>query len=104
MSRVYTLTIRNRAAALVIGVAVVGLGVVFLTVGVAILAGLAVAGGLIGTGFALVRRFGGAKSDGGNLVAGDRVGLDPALEIQPKRPAIVAPVENDATQATKRPL
>ena len=51
MSRAYTLTIRNRAGALVIGVAVVGLGVLFLTVGIAILAGLAVAGGLIGTGF-----------------------------------------------------
>ena len=104
MSRAYSLTIRNRAAAVVVGVAVVGLGVVFLTVGVAILAGLAVAGGLIGTGFALVRRLGGAKSDARSVVAGDRVGLDPALEIQPKRPAIVATVENDATQATKRPL
>jgi hypothetical protein len=103
VSRAYTLTIRNRAAAVVIGVAVVGLGVVFLTVGVAILAGLAVAGGLIGSGFALVRRLGGARSDA-RSVAGDRVGLDPALEIQPKRPAIVAAVENDATQATKRPL
>ena len=104
MSRAYILTIRNRAAAVLIGVAVVGLGVVFLTVGVAILAGLAVAGGLIGTAFALVRRLSGAKSDARRFVASDRVGLDPSLEIQPKRPAIVATVENDATQATKRPL
>jgi hypothetical protein len=103
MSRTYSLTIRNRAAALVIGVAVLGLGAVFLTVGLAILAGLAVAGGLIGTGFALVRRLGGAKSDARSFV-GDQVGLDPALEIQPKHPAIVAPVENDAAPVTKSPL
>jgi len=103
MARVCTLTIRNRAAAVVFAGAVLGLGAVFLTVGLAILAGLAVAGGLIGTGFTLVQRLRGAKSDARSFV-GDRVGLDPALEIQPKRPAIVAPLENDATQVTKRPL
>jgi len=104
MAKVYSLTIRNRAVAFVIVIAVLGLGAVFLTIGLAVLAGLAVAGGLIGTGFAIARRLRRGGRAARYSVPSQRVGLDPALEVQPKHLGIVGPADNDAGPATKQTL
>ena len=64
MAKVYTLTIKNRIAAIVIAIAILGLGAVFFTVGLALLAGLAVAGGAIGAGYGLLRRIRGGGTSG----------------------------------------
>jgi len=96
VAKVYTLTIKNRIAAIVIAIAILGLGAVFFTVGLALLAGLAVAGGAIGAAYALVRRVrGGPTPHRGSIgMAPDQ--LNPMLEVQPTRPAIVRSPENDA--------
>ena len=94
MAKVYTLTIQNRIAAIVIAIAILGLGAAFLTVGLALLAGLAVAGGVIGAGYSLVRRLRGGGTSGSPLdCRGLATALDPGLEVQPIRPAIVSPVK-----------
>lgn len=95
MSNVYSLTIRNRAAAVVFAIVILGLGAVFFTVGLALLAGLAVAGGVLGAGYAVVRRLRGGRPGLGQPIAGQR-GLDPALEVQPTRPVIVARSESQS--------
>lgn len=98
MAKIYSLTIRNRAAGALLGVAILGLGAVFLTVGLALLLGLVVAGGVLGAGVAIYRRLHGGRGplqvrlDG--LRAGSarsESGLDPSLEIKPPRAAIVRP-------------
>lgn len=93
MSKVYSLTIQNRAAAIVFAIAILGLGAVFLTVGLALLAGLAVAGGILGAGYTLVHRLRGGRPGIGQPTAG-QAGLDPALEVHPIRPVIVARSES----------
>jgi len=97
MAKLYTLTIRNRTAAAVFTIALLGLGAVLLTVGVALLAGLAIAGGVLGTGYALVQRFRGGSREQtfGRSAAVPTSELDPALEIRPIRPAIISSIEND---------
>jgi hypothetical protein len=95
MAQVYSLTIRNRAAAIGFAVVILGLGAVFLTLGLALLAGLAVAGGVLGAGYGLIRRLRGGSSDPLASLGADRQNLDPSLEVQPTRPAIVASRQND---------
>ena len=96
MAKVYTLTIQNRIAAIVIAIAILGLGAAFLTVGLALLAGLAVAGGVIGAGYSLIRRLRGGPARNRGSIAMASEELNPTLEVQPARPAIVRPAENDA--------
>ena len=98
MANVYTLTIKNRIAAIVVAIAILGLGAVFFTVGLALLAGLAVAGGVIGAGYSLVRRIRGRGTSDFRSIPVARDELNPELEVQPIRPAIVGPVENDAVK------
>ncbi len=87
---------RNRAAGIALAIGIVGVGAVLLTVGFALLASLAVVGGLIGGGYALYHRLRGtSKSLPGQR---QRVGftssaLDPTLEVKPTRPAIVRPID-----------
>jgi hypothetical protein len=83
--KVIRFTIQNRAAALLFAILILGLGVILLTVGVALIAGLAITGALIGTGIALYRRLRG-KPDllSGQWVSSD-ARLDPSLEVQPTR-------------------
>jgi hypothetical protein len=89
--KVVHLTIKNRAVALLLTILIIALGVTFLTVGVALLAGLAITGAVVGTGAAIYRRLQG-KSD---LHSGERLSrdasLDPSLEVRPERPATIAP-------------
>ena len=96
MAQIYTLTIRNRAAAIGFAVVVLGVGAVFLTLGLALLAGLAVAGGVLGAGYGLIRRLRGDSGGTVQAIDGYRKDLDPMLEVQPTRPAIVASPQNDA--------
>jgi hypothetical protein len=98
MTKIRSLTIRNRAAGAVLAVAILGLGAVFLTVGLALLLGLVVAGGVLGTGVAIYRRLHGGRGPWTVRLGGRRAGasakesgLDPALEIEPPRGAIVRP-------------
>jgi hypothetical protein len=108
MIKVYSLSVRNRPAAALLGVCVIALGAVFLTLGFALLLGLVVAGGIIGAGVAGYRFLrGGARAPnhgfarvnldqlpGGISNLGS--GLDPTLEVKPVARAIVRPRgEND---------
>jgi hypothetical protein len=93
--KVYTLTIQNRIAATVFAVAILGLGAVFFTLGLALLAGLAVAGGVIGAGYSLLRRVRGKAASDSSSLPGAREELNPMFEVQPTRPAIVRSAEND---------
>jgi hypothetical protein len=94
MSKVFTLTIRNRAAAIGFSIAVLVLGVIFVTLGMALLAGVALTGAVIGGGLALSRRLRGKAHPLSHqpLSSGDR--LDPSLEIQPTRPPTIAPLRS----------
>lgn len=94
MGAVYSLTIRNRVAAIVIAVAILGLGAVFLTVGLALLAGLAVAGGVVGVGYRLVRRLRGDTLAQGQPRVEALNGLDPALEVRPAGATTTRVIEN----------
>ena len=95
MAQVYTLTIRNRVAAIGFAVVILGLGAVFLTFGLALLAGLAVAGGVLGAGYGIVRRLRGGSRESLESRGARSRDLDPMLEIEPERPAIVSPRQND---------
>jgi hypothetical protein len=69
---------------------VVGVGLLLVFVGFALLAGLTVAGAVLGTGFAAYRWLRGARP---HLPSARETGLDPALEVLPRRQAIDAPSE-----------
>ena len=102
MVKMYSLSIRNRAAATLLGVGILALGAVFLTLGFALLLGLVAAGGIIGAGMAGYRLLRGgrggphatARVDFGTLSQGGpaiRSGLDPALEVKPTAKAVIEP-------------
>lgn len=85
---VYSVTVRNRAAALVLTLAILGAGAALLVLGLALLAALSVAGGVMAVGVLAYRALrGGARQPG----AVGRVGameLDPSLEVFPDNRAI----------------
>ena len=98
MAKIHSLTIRNRAAGVVLAVAILGLGAVLLTVGLALLLGLVIAGGVLGAGVAIYRRLHGGRGPWTVQLGGRRAGasppesgLDPAQEIESPRAAIVRP-------------
>lgn len=111
MTKLYSLTIRNRAAAALFGIGVVAIGAVFLTLGLALLLGMVVAAGVIGAVVAGYRRLRpGGRADRqasarphmerlwNDSAAGSRVraGLDPALQVKPPVTATVRLLdEND---------
>ena len=96
MAKMYSVTIRNRFTVIVFTIAIVGLVALVFTVGVAVLATVVVAGGLIGLGVGIFNRL---RSGLRQLPSDhhDRIEpvlkqqLDPTLEVQPVRPAIVKP-------------
>ena len=94
----YSLTIRNRASAILFAVLVLGIGAVFLTVGFALLLTLVVAAGVLGAGATVYRMLKGGRSSPRRELYGRNgtvdAGLDPTLEIQPVRAAIVRPRED----------
>ena len=93
MAKVYTVTVRNRAAGIALGVVILGLGAVLLTVGFALLAGLMIAGGVLGTGYAIYRRLRGTRQ---TLPPTRGHGLDPQLEVKPTRASVVRPLPSKA--------
>jgi len=91
MAKMYALTVRNRAAGIALAVVVLGLGAVLLTVGFALLASLMIAGGVLGTGYAIYRRLRGARQ----TLPSRGHGLDPQLEVKPTRAAVVRPLPSN---------
>jgi hypothetical protein len=86
--RIYSLTIRNRLTAIAVALGVVGVGALMVFVGFALLAGLTLAGAVLGTGFAAYRWLRGDKVE----LPRPRVGaLDPSLEVQPRTLPIASP-------------
>lgn len=94
--KVVRLTIRNRAVALLAAILILALGATFLTVGIALLAGLVLAGTVVGAGAIIYRRLVGRPNphSGQRLSGSGR--LDPRLEVQPSQPpTIAAPKDAD---------
>ncbi len=89
--RTYSLTIKNRLTATAVAVGVVGVGVLIVFVGFALLAALTVTGAVLGTGFAAYRWLRGAKA---GLPRARGVDLDPALEVRPRTPPLATPAEH----------
>lgn len=82
--KVYSLTVRNRFTATLLALAVLGAGAALLVVGFALLAGLAVAGGVLGTGVMIYNRLRGTRPTLPGAVGGRReMPLDPSLEVFP---------------------
>jgi hypothetical protein len=81
---VHSITIRNRAAALVVTLAVLGAGAALLVVGLALLAALAVGGGVLGAGVLAFRALRGERRASAPIGRARAMGLDPALEVFPE--------------------
>ena len=93
MTRIYSVTIKNRAMGLALAVGLVGLGALVLFLGFALLATLVAAGAVLGTGVAVYRWLrGGAKRE---LTPHREMALDPALEVHPPVRHLVPPVVSD---------
>ena len=92
--KVVQLTVKNRVAAILVAVLVLALGVTFLTVGLALLAGLAVTGAVIGTGVGIYRRLRGTPDVQSSQRLTSDAALDPSLEVQPSRPTTITAPRN----------
>jgi hypothetical protein len=75
--RVYQITVRNKAAAVVIGAAALVVGGALVAIGLTLFAGLALGGAALGAGAVLIRRLTGRQSVRP---------LDPAQEVFPPAP------------------
>ena len=88
----YSLTIRNRALAFLIGLLVLGAGAALLVVGLALLAGVAITGGLLGTGILVYRKLRGQPTFPPERYPVE--GLDPSLEVFPDRQPLARPSDS----------
>jgi hypothetical protein len=79
--KVYSLTVRNRFTATLLGLAVLGAGAALLIVGFALLAGLALAGTVLGTGYVLYHRLRGTRPMLPENMGWRELPLDPSLEV-----------------------
>ena len=85
--QVYTFSTKNRVVALLATLVILGAGAALLLLGLALLAGVAVVGGVLGSGFIAYRMLRGGKR--GSLPhASARTGLDPSLEVFAEQRAI----------------
>ena len=92
--QVYTFSTKNRVVAVLAGLVVLGAGAALLLVGLALLAGLAVAGGVLGTGLLAYRALRGQRS--APLERGSTTSaLDPSLEVFPEPRRIDAEPNDD---------
>jgi hypothetical protein len=92
--KVYSLTVRNRVGALLVAIVVLGAGAALVILGVALLAALAAAGVVMGSGYALYARLRGGERmslGGASPASSARATLDPALEVFPAHPAVLGP-------------
>jgi hypothetical protein len=80
--RVYTFGTRNRFVAVLAALVVLGAGAALLLLGLALLAGVAVAGGVLGAGVLAYRALTGKRD--APLAEPPRRTLDPALEVFPE--------------------
>ena len=78
--RVYTISTRNRGVSLLVALLVLGAGAALLVLGLALLAGVAIVGGLLGTGILAYRALRGKRNPPLERT-GDMAGLDPSLEV-----------------------
>jgi hypothetical protein len=92
--KTYSLTIKNPLAAAGVAVGLVGVGVLIVFVGFALLAALAVTGAVLGTGMAVYHRLRGGRAE---LPRARAIGLDPALEVRPRTQSL--PALTDHTDA-----
>ena len=84
---VYTFSTKNRVVALLATLVILGAGAALLLLGLALLAGVAIVGGALGTGIVVYRMLRGQAR--GPLPRGSaHAGLDPSLEVFPEQPAI----------------
>ena len=91
--RVYSFSTRNRGTSLLVGLLVLGAGAALLVLGLALLAGVAVVGGLLGTGIIAYRALRGKSAAPlGRSTPVD--GLDPSLEVFAE-PRPIAPNADD---------
>lgn len=95
--RAYSLTLRNRFAATLFVLGIVGLGAAVLFVGFAVFAMLAAGGAVLGTGVAIYNRLRGRNADPRYAIRDPQ--LDPSLEVFPTRDALAA--TTDAPRGTR---
>jgi uncharacterized membrane protein YebE (DUF533 family) len=92
--QVYTFSTKNRLVALLAALVALGAGAALLLVGLALLAGVAVVGGVLGTGLLAYRALRGRKAPTlGASPAGST--LDPSLEVFPEPHRIGEPEPNE---------
>jgi hypothetical protein len=91
--QVYTFSTKNRAVALLGALVVLGAGAGLLLLGLALLAGVAVVGGALGTGLLAYRMLRGKRSEPLPRSSASS-GLDPALEVFPDQRAIPRPSDS----------
>lgn len=93
---VYTFSTKNRVVATLAALVVLGAGAALLLVGFALLAGVAVAGGVLGAGVLAVRE----RRDPLHAPFHGRA-MDPSLEVFPDQPRIGRPEPNDDPRRIK---
>jgi hypothetical protein len=92
--QVYTFTTKNRVVAALAALVVLGAGAALLLVGLALLAGVAIAGGVLGAGLLAVRALRGERH-APLRASSARSTLDPSLEVFPEPSGIAEPGPND---------
>ena len=92
--QVYTFSTKNRVVATLAALVVLGAGAALLLVGLALLAGVAIAGGVLGAGLLAVRALRGERN-APLRESSARGTLDPSLEVFPSAPRIGQPGPND---------
>ena len=89
--QVYTFSTRNRVVALLATLVVLGAGAALLLLGLALLAGVAIAGGVIGSGVLAYRWLRGKSA--APLQGSPKAGLDPSLEVYAEQRRVSGGVE-----------
>ena len=84
----FSITVRNRWLALLVGLLVLGAGAALLVVGLALLAALALAGGVLGMAIIAYRKLRGIPAH--PLRTPSHSGLDPSLEVFPEHEVLPA--------------
>ena len=93
---VYTFSTRNRGASLLVGLLVLGAGVALLVLGLALLAGVAIVGGVLGTGIVAYRMLRGKLHPPLEPPRGTTE-LDPSLEVFSPQPRLREPNAPDGS-------
>lgn len=92
--QVYTFSTKNRVVATLAALVVLGAGAALLLVGFALLAGVAIAGGVLGAGVIAVRALRGERRDPLHAPSHGST-MDPSLEVFPDQPRIGHTEPND---------